>query len=140
MGIISSKQPAPIAHGPEYEKNVMFLCNHNSCRSQMADAYFREIRGESSIGCASAGIVGGTSVKAGAVTVMKEVGIDISNYSSDDVADFDAADFDVVISCCGRGPVSGGPASSPGPRASTRAYGVASMSALKPPRAARPAH
>ena len=27
--------PAP--HGPAYAKNVMFLCNHNSCRSQMAD-------------------------------------------------------------------------------------------------------
>ena len=32
------------AYGPEYTHNVMFLCNHNSCRSQMADGMLQEIR------------------------------------------------------------------------------------------------
>jgi glycerol uptake facilitator protein len=89
--------------GPRYERNVMFLCNHNSCRSQMADAWLRHLRGNSSFGVASAGIVGGTAVKEGAITVMKEVGIDISQYTSDAMADFAASDFDTVISCCGCG-------------------------------------
>jgi len=89
--------------GPQYEHNVMFLCNHNSCRSQMADAWLRTLRGDASVGVASSGIVGGTAVKPGAITVMKEVGVDISGYSSDAVADFKPEDFDVVISCCGCG-------------------------------------
>jgi len=51
----------------------------------------------------SAGIVGGTAVNPGAITVMKEVGIDISEYSSDAMDDFNPKDFDAVISCCGCG-------------------------------------
>mmetsp|Transcript_27304 Transcript_27304/g.36855 ORF Transcript_27304/g.36855 Transcript_27304/m.36855 type:complete len:154 (-) Transcript_27304:242-703(-) len=89
--------------GPQYKVNVMFLCNHNSCRSQMADGWLRQLRGDASVGVASAGIVGGTAVKEGAVTVMKEAGVDISGFSSDAMADFKAEDFDIVISCCGCG-------------------------------------
>eukprot|EP00929_Paragymnodinium_shiwhaense_P038471 TRINITY_DN20317_c0_g1_i1.p2 TRINITY_DN20317_c0_g1~~TRINITY_DN20317_c0_g1_i1.p2 ORF type:complete len:137 (+),score=34.89 TRINITY_DN20317_c0_g1_i1:602-1012(+) len=81
----------------------MFLCNHNSCRSQMADGWLQTLRGDRSVGVASAGIVGGTAVKPGAIEVMKEVGIDISAFTSDAVADFEAAKFNVVISCCGCG-------------------------------------
>jgi len=90
-------------HGPQFDHNVMFLCNHNSCRSQMADGWLRTLRGGASIGVASAGIVGGTAVKEGAITVMQEVGIDISNFTSDAMGDFSATDFDAVISCCGCG-------------------------------------
>jgi len=89
--------------GPQYKKNVMFLCNHNSCRSQMADGWLRHLRGEFPVGVASAGIVGGTAVKEGAVTVMKEAGVDISAFTSDAMADFKPEDFDAVISCCGCG-------------------------------------
>jgi arsenate reductase len=89
--------------GPSYKFNVMFLCNHNSCRSQMADGWLRALRGDASVGVASAGIVGGTAVKEGAITVMAEKGIDISGFTSDAMADFDPAAFDTVISCCGCG-------------------------------------
>ncbi|CAJ1328620.1 unnamed protein product [Effrenium voratum] len=105
MGLDCSK-PAPEmlkTYGAHYNKNVMFLCNHNSCRSQMADAWLRQLRGSASVGVASAGIVGGTAVKEGAIAVMKEAGIDISEFSSDAMADFKPEDFDVVISCCGCG-------------------------------------
>ena len=30
--------------GPGYQLNVMFLCMHNSCRSQMADGWMRKLR------------------------------------------------------------------------------------------------
>merc|ERR1712113_353393 len=89
--------------GPQYKKNVMFLCNHNSCRSQMADGWLQHLRGAASVGVASAGIVGGTAVKEGAITVMSEEAVDISKFSSDAMADFSPADFDIVISCCGCG-------------------------------------
>eukprot|EP00966_Prymnesium_polylepis_P011508 264984-Prymnesium_polylepis.1 len=93
---------APL-YGPQYEHNVMFLCNHNSCRSQMADGWLRALRGSQSVGVASAGIVGGTAVKPGAITVMGEAGVDISKYTSDAISDFSPNDFDIVISCCGCG-------------------------------------
>lgn len=98
MGIPQSK-----AYGDDYEKNVMFLCNHNSCRSQMADGWLRHLRGDASVGVASAGIVGGTKVQPGAIKVMKEVGIDIKGFTSDGIDEYDAKDFDIVISCCGCG-------------------------------------
>ena len=60
----------------------MFLCNHNSCRSQMADGWLRHLRGGASVGVASAGIVGGTAVKPGAIAVMREAGVDISPASA----------------------------------------------------------
>eukprot|EP00746_Dinoflagellata_sp_MGD_P092823 gnl/MRDRNA2_/MRDRNA2_36715_c0_seq1.p1 gnl/MRDRNA2_/MRDRNA2_36715_c0~~gnl/MRDRNA2_/MRDRNA2_36715_c0_seq1.p1 ORF type:complete len:367 (+),score=90.72 gnl/MRDRNA2_/MRDRNA2_36715_c0_seq1:79-1179(+) len=89
--------------GKNYKHNVMFLCNHNSCRSQMADGWLRFLRDGQSVGVASAGIVGGTKVKEGAIIVMEEVGMDIKDFSSDAMADFSPEDFDVVISCCGCG-------------------------------------
>lgn len=69
------------AYGPEYAKNVMFLCNHNSCRSQMAEGWIRHLRGDQSVGVASSGIVGGTAVKEGAIVVMKEAGVDITSQT-----------------------------------------------------------
>ena len=73
MGQAAAKE---VAHGPQYKTNVMFLCNHNSCRSQMADGWLRQLRGDAEDGVASAGIVGGTAVKPGAVEVMREAGVD----------------------------------------------------------------
>ena len=61
-------------HGAAFAYNVMFLCNHNSCRSQMADGWLRTLGGPT-VGVASAGIVGGTCVKEGAVIVMSEASI-----------------------------------------------------------------
>ena len=101
--ISQEEVPNGRSYGPQYRKNVMFLCNHNSCRSQMADGWLRQLRGNASVGVASAGIVGGTAVKEGAITVMKDAGIDISGFTSDAMADFKPEDFDVVISCCGCG-------------------------------------
>jgi arsenate reductase len=69
----------------------------------MADGWLRQLRGNASVGVASAGIVGGTAVKEGAISVMKDAGIDISTFTSDAMADFNPEDFDVVISCCGCG-------------------------------------
>ena len=100
MGQAAAKE---VAHGPQYKTNVMFLCNHNSCRSQMADGWLRQLRGDAEVGVASAGIVGGTAVKPGAVEVMREAGVDISSFTSDDIRDFKATEFDIVISCCGCG-------------------------------------
>ncbi|KAH8072383.1 Low molecular weight phosphatase [Aureococcus anophagefferens] len=42
----------------------------------MADGWLRHLRGGASVGVASAGIVGGTAVKPGAIAVMREAGLD----------------------------------------------------------------
>ena len=47
MGQAAAKE---VAHGPQYKTNVMFLCNHNSCRSQMADGWLRQLRGDAEVG------------------------------------------------------------------------------------------
>ena len=83
--------------------NVMFLCNHNSCRSQMAEGWLRHLCKDKSVGVASAGIECGTKIREGAKIVMKEAGVDISNQKSESMKDFDPNDFDVVISMCGCG-------------------------------------
>ena len=102
IGVVQMSQDS--LYGPQYRNNVIFLCNHNSCRSQMADAWLRTLRGDKSIGVASAGIVGGTGVKPNVPEVMAEAGIDgVGDYSSDALEDFDPSTFDVVISCCGCG-------------------------------------
>ena len=49
MGQAAAKE---VAHGPQYKTNVMFLCNHNSCRSQMADGWLRQLRGDAAAGVA----------------------------------------------------------------------------------------
>ena len=84
------------------KKSVMFLCNHNSCRSQMAEGFAKSMA-PSWLSVSSAGIVGGTAIKPGAITVMNEIGIDITGQTSDAVADYKSSDYDAVVSCCGCG-------------------------------------
>lgn len=97
--------------GPGYQLNVMFLCMHNSCRSQMADGWMRKLResGLSRVGVASAGIKDGTMVKEGAIRVMAEVGVDLSSFSSNSLTEFSPERFDVVVSCCACGDHLSGP-------------------------------
>jgi arsenate reductase (thioredoxin) len=57
-------------------KRVLFFRVHNSARSQMAQAWLKHLRGDA-FEVESAGLEPGT-VKAHAIAVMREVGIDIS--------------------------------------------------------------
>ena len=85
--------------------NVMFLCMHNSCRSQMADGWMRqlcEVAGVP-IGVASAGIKDSQEIKRGAIAVMAEVGIDLSQATSHTLSSYSSDVFDVVVSCCACG-------------------------------------
>lgn len=65
---------------------VLFLCIHNSARSQMAAAYLQKY-GNNKFHVESAGITPGT-LNPLAVEVMKEDGIDISHNLTNDVFDF----------------------------------------------------
>ncbi len=78
---------------------VLFLCTGNSCRSQMAEAFCRELRGDR-IEARSAGIVA-HGLNRRAVQVMAEAGVDISGAVSKTVDDLDVQEFDYVITLCG---------------------------------------
>ncbi len=66
--------------------NVLFLCSENSCRSQMAEAFLRELAGDK-FEPYSAGLES-SSVNPIAVKVMSEKGIDISSQVSKSVDKF----------------------------------------------------
>jgi arsenate reductase len=80
-------------------KRVLFLCTGNSCRSQMAEGFARSIHGDA-VEAHSAGIVA-KGVNPLAARAMAEVGIDISQHTSDTLDTLPTQDFDVVITVCG---------------------------------------
>jgi arsenate reductase len=82
-------------------KRVMFVCKRNSCRSQIAEG-FAQSMGSASFEVVSAGLES-SNVNPTAIEVMREVGIDISRQTSKPLSDFQAENFDVVISLCGCG-------------------------------------
>ncbi|MBP2643765.1 MAG: arsC [Firmicutes bacterium] len=57
-------------------KRVAFICVHNSCRSQMAEA-FGKVMGLGIIECFSAGTEEREQINPDAVRIMKEIGIDM---------------------------------------------------------------
>ncbi|MEM9510203.1 MAG: arsenate reductase, glutathione/glutaredoxin type [Cyanobacteria bacterium P01_E01_bin.35] len=82
-------------------KKVMFVCRRNSCRSQMAEGFAR-ILGENKIEVTSSGLEA-SRVHPTAIEVMSEMGIDLTKQTSDALSDFNAQDYDAVISMCGCG-------------------------------------
>ena len=82
-------------------KKVMFVCRRNSCRSQMAEGFARYL-GKGKIEVTSSGLEA-SRVHPTAIAVMLEVGIDLNNQTSDALADFQANNYDAVISMCGCG-------------------------------------
>lgn len=77
---------------------ILFLCTGNSCRSQMAEGWARQLKGGIHK-FASAGIEK-HGLNPNAVKVMKEAGVDISSHHSKTLDDT-GLDFDVVITVCG---------------------------------------
>ncbi len=79
---------------------VLFLCTHNSARSQMAEGLLRFLGGDR-FEVLSAGTEPG-EVNPLAVRTMNEIGIDISEAASKHVDQFVGQDFDYVVTVCDR--------------------------------------
>ncbi len=79
-------------------KRVLILCTGNSARSQMAEGLLRDLAGDR-FEVASAGVAP-TRVRPEAITVMREIGVDISAQHSKSVAEFAGQEFDYVITVC----------------------------------------
>ncbi len=78
---------------------VLFLCTGNSCRSQMAEGWARELLGES-VEAYSAGVET-HGLNPDAVCVMAEVGVDISGHRSKHVDELRDVALDYVVTVCG---------------------------------------
>ena len=81
------------------KKRVLFLCTHNSCRSQMAEGLVNHYLGDR-FQAFSAGTEA-TRVNPLAIRVLAEVGIDISHHHSKTIDEFAGQQFDHVITLCG---------------------------------------
>ncbi len=82
------------------KKKVLFVCVHNSARSQMAEAFLNLLAGDR-FEAESAGLEPG-SLNPLAVEVMQEIGIDISGNRTKGVFDFikQGKLFHYVITVC----------------------------------------
>ena len=95
-----------MTQSPTETYRVLFVCRHNSCRSQMAEGFDRWLKNNNCSSCVfasveSAALEAVRDVVPGAVKVMNAIGVDISAFRSKMISQFCAGDFDVVISLCG---------------------------------------
>ena len=83
-----------------YRKKVLFVCVHNSARSQMAEAFLKQKAGDK-FEVESAGLEPG-KLNPLAIGVMQEIGIDISQNKTKSVFDFykQGKRYDYVITVC----------------------------------------
>jgi len=79
-------------------QRVLFVCTHNSARSQMAEGMLRAMGG-GDFEAFSAGTEAG-KLRPEAIAVMGEVGIDINGQESKTLERFHAQPFDWVITVC----------------------------------------
>lgn len=81
-------------------KNVLVLCTGNSCRSQIAHGYLEFFtKTLNNVNIYSAGVeTHGVNPKA--IATMLEDGIDISNYTSNNVSEYVEINFDFIITVC----------------------------------------
>jgi arsenate reductase len=82
------------------KKRVLFVCVHNSARSQIAEAYLRMFA-DDRFDVESAGLEPGT-INPYVVAVMKEEGIDISGKKTNSAFDFlkEGRKYDIVVTVC----------------------------------------
>jgi len=85
---------------PDKKRKALFVCIHNSARSQMAEAFLR-LHGGDLFESESAGLEPG-KLNPNVVTVMKEIGIDLTGKPTQAVRDLfiQGRQYDTVITVC----------------------------------------
>ncbi len=101
----SAAEPMPVHIDGAYrlrsmteKPRVLFLCTHNSARSQMAEGMLRDLA-EDRFEVHSAGTEV-THVRPQAMKVMDEIGIDIAGQNSKTLNRYMGEPFDYVITVC----------------------------------------
>lgn|SRR5690606_15400481 len=80
------------------DKNILVLCTGNSCRSQIAHGFLESFLPKD-IKVYSAGVET-HGVNPNAIASMQRAGIDISNYTSNHVDEYQNIDFDLILTVC----------------------------------------
>ena len=80
------------------QERILILCTGNSCRSQMAEGFLKNL--DPALRVFSAGTDPASLVSSRAIRVMKEIGIDISGGYPKSVDQFTGEPFDYVITVC----------------------------------------
>lgn len=91
---------SPAAKSPMPPLRVLFLCTHNSARSQLAEAILRQMGGEQ-VEVYSAGSMP-TEVHPDAVAVLHELGLDPAPLYAKSLERFLGERFDYIITVCDR--------------------------------------
>lgn len=89
----------PARRAQKGKKRILFVCTHNSSRSQMAEGLLRALKGDR-YEAFSAGTEP-TRVHPVAIAVMAEIGIDIRSHHSKGIGTFRGETFDEVVTVCG---------------------------------------
>jgi len=84
--------------GAQMNKRVLFVCTHNSARSQMAEGILNAFYGDGYEGY-SAGVTP-TKVNPYVIKAMAEIGIDISRNRSKSIEEFRGENFNYVVTVC----------------------------------------
>lgn len=77
---------------------ILFLCTHNSARSQMAEGLIRHLYPDH-YEAFSAGVTP-TAVNQFAIQVMQEIGVDITGHTAKSINQFKGQRFDYVVTVC----------------------------------------
>lgn len=77
---------------------ILIICSANSCRSQMAEAFFKSL--DKTLIVKSAGTEPAGSVHTLTVRAMAEIGIDISQSTTKNINQLITQDWDYVITVC----------------------------------------
>jgi arsenate reductase (thioredoxin) len=80
------------------KKKILFICVHNSARSQMAEGLVNALYADRFE--AVSGGTEATRVHPAAIKVMAEIGIDISGHRSKSIDEFKEQRFDYVVMVC----------------------------------------
>ena len=80
------------------KKTVLFICVHNSARSQIAEGLVNALHAGRFL--AVSGGTAATRVHPAAIKAMAEIGIDISGHRSKSIDEFEGRTFDHVVMVC----------------------------------------
>ncbi len=80
------------------KRNVLFVCTHNSARSQLAEGLMNHFHGDryEAFSAGTEAIL----VKPLAIAAMKDIGVDISHHRSKTIDEFKGVTFDTVVTVC----------------------------------------
>jgi arsenate reductase len=79
-------------------KTLLFICTHNSARSQMAEAFLNALCGDRYE--AKSAAITPTQINPYVAKAMAEIGIDLSTHRSKSILEFQGKTFDFAVTVC----------------------------------------